>query len=982
MAELDVSTLESIFRMIQPADLLGAQKLAVANKSVESEVLRELLDVIFNMHGRGAYELNDLKRALDNVATKAEGESLKQFQRIIHFYSTEGTSDKLSKSQNMALGTDGKEPIDSVTFDEIVGKGADLKGAKKRMGVITCNSGFLSPTVRNAERVELFMNFLPSIVASRMVPLLEVEFEFNRSVPTTKESAPRFWAPGLMKFLLGGDSELTQDESSPTSKMLALRESQSADKTQLRTTAGMEMFTSPQLLVNPSPSANAGRYVDVLDPFRPLMSIESFNVNVSPTVGLYSYKKATLTLKLHDRSRMGEIADLVRPQVYQDATSAPTVWITYGWRHPAEPGNPYADFINGNMLVREAYGVINSQFAFDQVGQVTITLNLWTKGISELRTANISQDGSIAVINELKKLAKDINTHLAAKGINLAEGANKEIRSTLVLEAAERGAYPDMKKEEITKAINDLKASLKGPDPKVDSAAFEALKKELSDLDKKYLDFKKTVETQTSNIVAAQFAEVMTGPDPFLPFGAKDAKAAGETGAAAHPLTTKIEAYNKAAGTTNVKEQKSVIDTKAPGGFRRKLVSLGKLASVFFANTFKQVDGFDELQLFFYQLNDNAGDAAGTNFAGFPIEMNVFLDQYREHIERKGSERVTLEEFLQLVFDAQVSDPRALGYGFRDFYAPYDPANKHDAKLAKGKTPEQLLAATAKFQMPAPAVYVETTFAALPPEGSGSTAGPPLDLLQQFELAKLVVPGGPNMNRAKDYVRIMRIHIFDKANNPYKLPAKLLSGDDDTNFNLAVDDAKKSEALKGQQVDLSKQVNEVWKTIIKNLQPDGKLDLNGDSKVSNDEIKRFISKMVPSIIYGGNASTIISANLASKQDPLLATTQMQAMAKKAGKPSVISSNGTDVGGLPLRIVPASMTMTTMGCPLLTYAQMFFIDFNSGTTIDNIYGLTGIQHTITPGKFESQLTLTFADAYGQFFGTHQRIVDYFSNLKSG
>lgn len=970
VTDIDVNTLESIFHMIQPADLLGAQKLALSNKGAQESTVKALLDVLFNMgkYQGGVFRLEDLQAKLNEIATNASGEDLKQFKRIIHFYSSTGKVSSLSQSQNMAQGQNGVEPIPDVTFQQIIGTGTDL-GTDKKMGIITCNSGFLSPAVRNAERVELFMNFLPSIIASRMVPLLEVEFDFNRGVPGHKETHPRAWAPSLIKFLMGGDADLVKSDESPTAKMMALRESESADKKQIRTTAGMELFTAPQTLVNPVP--DTGRYVSVLDPFRPLMSIENFSVNVSPTVGLFSYKKATLTLKLHDRSRLAEIADLVRPQVYQDALQAPTVWITYGWRHPDEPDNPYADFINSHMLVREAYGIINSQFAFDQVGQVTITLNLWTKGVVDMRVANINQDGSIKVIEDLSALAKKINANLAARNISL-EGTNKEIRSSLVLEAAERGAYPDMTSDEIKKSIAALKASLKGPDSKLDAAALTTLRAQLDELDKKYLEFKKEVSSKTSEITAKQFEETLSGPDPFLPFGEKETKQSAETGAKPQDLTKAIDNYNKAAGTADVKAYTLPTDPAKPVTFRKKLVSLGKLVSVFTANVFKNTDNIDEMQLFFYQLNELAGSAASLNLASFPIEMNVFLDQYREHIERKGSERVTLEEFLQLVFDAQVNDPRALAYGFRNFYAPYDPANKHDVKLAKGVTREDLLSAQANFQMPAPAVYVETTFAA--PAGEDRI----IDQLKRFELQKLV-EGGKNMGNERHYVRIMRVHIFDKANNPYKLPAQLLKGDDDKSFELAIDQAKKSEHVSDSNPDLTKQVNDVWKAIIPQLLPDGKLDHNAGQKIPNDEIKKYVSKMVPTIVYGGNASTVIAANLASKQDPLLATTQMQAMSRKAGRPSVMSPNGTDVGGLPLRIVPASMTLTTLGCPLLEYAQIFFIDFNSGTTIDNLYNLTGITHNISPGKFESQLTLTFADAYGKFFGTHQRIINHFKEL---
>jgi hypothetical protein len=56
-------------------------------------------------------------------------------------------------------------------------------------------------------------------------------------------------------------------------------------------------------------------------------------------------------------------------------------------------------------------------------------------------------------------------------------------------------------------------------------------------------------------------------------------------------------------------------------------------------------------------------------------------------------------------------------------------------------------------------------------------------------------------------------------------------------------------------------------------------------------------------------------------------------------------------------------MTTLGCALLNINQQFFIDFGTGTTADNIYLLTHIEHRIKQGSFESHLRLTPLDAYG-------------------
>ncbi len=976
MADIDVTTLDNIFRMITPADLIGAQKLSVGKK-IDVQLVRELLHIIYGLDG--AKDIDSMAIDLETFQTKvtdANAEAKDQYKRIVHLYKTGKPCTAFGDAPFMFMGDDGKTPTENATFDQVVGKSVKLEDAKKAMGVILCNSGFLSPAVRNAERVELFMNFMPSIIASRMVPLLEVEFAFNRAIPPPDTAQPHQWSPGLLKFLLGGDNSLATDETSPTKKMLDLRETQDSSNkkvTTLHSIAGMEMFTSPQTLINASPSANAGRYVDVIDPMRPLMTIESFSVNVSPQPGLYSYKKATLVFKLHDRSRLSEIADLVRPQVYQDRGSAPTLWITYGWRHPNEPGNPYADFINGNMLVREAYGIINTQFAFDQTGQVTVTMNLWTKGVPELRTLSVNDDGSLAVVQKLKQLGEEVTRNRMALGLGPVDGANKEIRGFLLIEAAERGALPDMTDDDIQKALQAITESLRSPKAKLDTAAVEQLLAKLNELyspkDKKYLDFKKTLETQATKVTTDRFNEVITGADPFLPFAKKNEKTKTQSKKEDHPLTSVVEALNVYQGEAEIKTFATPVN-KSTLGFRKKVASFGKLLAVFTANVLKQLDSVDEMQIYFYQFNSQAGPCSGANIAEFPIEMPVFIDRYRDYVEKKGSERITLEEFLGLVVDTQLHDIRAIGYGFRQFYAAYDPAKKQAVELATGYKPDLVELAKREFRMPAIGFYLEAVYAATP------TTMTTNDRLAQFESTDSV-PGTANGGRANHYTKVMRIHIFDKNNNPYKLADAILQDEGKTVFVET-----NSAFLKQQVQDKTKDAANIWSEVMKGvLTSDGKIDR---SKVlaggaSNQEIKNFVSKMVPTIVYGGNASSVITANLASKQDPLLATTQMQALARGNGRPSNLSPNGSDVGGLPLRIVPASMTLTTLGCPLLTYAQMFFIDFNTGTTIDNIYGLTGLTHTIHPGKFESTLTLTFADAYGKFFGA-PTIVDYVKGMQ--
>ena len=52
-------------------------------------------------------------------------------------------------------------------------------------------------------------------------------------------------------------------------------------------------------------------------------------------------------------------------------------------------------------------------------------------------------------------------------------------------------------------------------------------------------------------------------------------------------------------------------------------------------------------------------------------------------------------------------------------------------------------------------------------------------------------------------------------------------------------------------------------------------------------------------------------------------------------------------------------MTLLGCPLFEYGQHFFVDMGTGTTVDNMYYVTGISHNLSPGQFETSLTLGYS-----------------------
>ena len=70
-------------------------------------------------------------------------------------------------------------------------------------------------------------------------------------------------------------------------------------------------------------------------------------------------------------------------------------------------------------------------------------------------------------------------------------------------------------------------------------------------------------------------------------------------------------------------------------------------------------------------------------------------------------------------------------------------------------------------------------------------------------------------------------------------------------------------------------------------------------------------------------------------------------------------------GVPMQIVPSQLSISTVGCPLFFPMQRIFFDFGTGTTADNVYFVTQIDHTIGNDGFKTEVKMS----YGQGFATY-------------
>lgn len=927
----EFKTLDQIFSMFSPVDLAGGVDLDLGGPVENFDNVYKRLINLLETDGHGMYKSEDfMAKLLSLVETRSgAGDKVSEddLRRRFTIFSNTGTKFFGASGADTTFDGKGKQVKVSGTAP-IFGKEFDLKGYKTML--VCSRSPFFHPSMRHTRRIETFLNNMPPVVASSLTPYLDVEFQVGSDpteVPTMNQ----------LRFLLGPVEKVT---GTPNTAMLEAHQVKN-DAGEFDY-AGMEAFTSPQTLVNPQPNVASNgvlnRFNPVLDPFRPFASIENLTISVTPAVGMFSYKKAQLTIKVHDRSRLAEISDLIRPQSYSNVT----IWLTYGWRAPVRSSNPYFEYINNNMLMREAYGIINSNFAFDQVGQVTINLELFTKGVSELRTMKISDTRGDAhfIVDEIRRLANDIADYRKKLKFDRPEGINREIRVFQVLDAAEQGEFPDMKPSEVEAAVDALRAVKSNKDPALMKQLITSLQKLYKrDQSKTRFDLKARFESKVTETIRKKFAELQTGADPFIPNDANE-------GVSGSPLVAEVKKYMHEPKNDKVK------------GFNKGVVSFGKLFSVFAGQCVATAGIVDEFQVFFYAFNDQCGPISSHSIAEFPIDMQVFLDQYRDHVTRKGGERITLEDFMQLVVNAQVLDDRAIGYGLRSYYVPYDPNNK-DAQVNKNKEKQfekalsSLTSTYGSFKKPAIEMYIETGHERVATEGESDL------LLQLAYSAKDAATVFDSEVQGKKLRRIMRIHVYDKQTNPHKAAATLLKSNDGKTFIEApsTDYAKKFVDQKTLGGDLFNNA------VFEGVQADAKTGRVKLTEFTNArQVKDIVAKMVPTITYGANGTMVTNASLTSRSDPLLSTVNM--LRNNTIRNSV-TPNGSGEGGIPLRVIPAQLSMTSMGCPLANMAQLFFIDFSTGTSVDNIYIVTGLNHVLSPGKFETQWTWGFADSYGVF-----------------
>lgn len=957
------------------------QQKYLINLNTEEET--QIIQTFINTSD-GAFFIGDLVDELDRKLSEND-ELRKKVNQVFEIYHTSETQKKYYKDSTRPTILDALGYGSGGSGQSMINASPYPSKISPNLSVILSNSHRVSPTNKNINAVTLFLNSIPNVEIARCVPYVDVNLYISK--PPKNERTKQIQTISLPRFLLGAQPV---DDNTPLDAMVISNTIEGSvasanPKSELYTVAGMELFTAPQTLVNadltidPETRSNA-----VLDKFRPFVSLNSISINVAPSTGTMSYKTGTMELVLHDRSRMAEIADFIRPDLY----GTNEISIEYGWIHPdgeseSDIRNPYGDLING-LRLKEKYMIVNSSFGLNDSGSITITLQLAMRGGPEMSTEIISSDAESvnSVLKEIEALQSLVAEYRARAFGNDQGYQTKEIRGIQILDAAQDAINYTNFSQDLREALSEFRSEMsKTSNPSVQKiidlidqlyGGVTKGKRSSYTATGKTSDNKETLQTQLRNSIIEsmqrKIAKLTTTDDPFyIPPPGRNT------------ISRNVGGRNIENGSK--KEQKQIDEIRSiynpPKGFDTGSSSLAKILLLFVGEPLANTQKFDDIQFVFYPFNSYAGYASQINIGNFVVDNEFFAENFvRWRLETIGrSANINLKDFMDFVISTIVEDPAALSYGLSE-------GGNHLFKRTiidtNGKT-----VGTETIDNPVTHnERINRILSGITPDGSFKM--PQVEFYLEC-VPKKIVPKDNEVLTDESGETILRIHIFDRQASSYDTVGSLLANARDSEIasvgNIPqaprVEDGASGAsgnpevvASRARLHNLFLETAKAYKIIEKIERKSGdNQGSDGDEKIPDTwrivggaaRIREFLYNTTPYVIYGAAGSTIIGGNLSSMQDAALSTVNLL----RSFHRTELEPNGENPGGLPMRIIPTELNLISMGCPFIEFAQQFFVDFNTGTTADNIYFVTGISHKLSPGSFTTDIKLAPGDAYGKY-----------------
>ena len=966
------------------------------------------------------------------------------------------------------------------------------------VSTILIDNPYIRIGTRNSIELSTFFNLISTVELSKCQPFIDVTFLVPNITDSPAVNNRAFKTASITHFLQGTKTESEENEIEKSLNASFIK--QVGEKEISGTTLNMSSFMMPQT-INNFDDIHVGHNENVLDLLkgvkskratavhditRPFMTIKNFVIDVAPTQGLMSFKTGKLSIVLHDRTRMRDIAPFVKPDMFGSFGSE--IIVEYGWAHTdglnstnVGEENYLGQFLN-NSKTTEKYIITNSSFSIDNNGQVNIDLSIAARGPIDVRTAAVKTNALAEMYIENLNSA-NIQLRSDLNKIELIDKSNNNIAPKIEVEGLINVITQDITKSfrsvqsinsfKVTETIihnfnkffNKLVTKLphikKFPRANTDQPengfaigyqdafntlfsfqlksngqvlsgklitenfidminisygdqiidiAFKinqlnkywnkieaALKKYFKSIDTKFLKNRR----ETLKIANEAINNLIGGVDQVDPFYNKYWNDA---------FQRTVVSGNQANKPGN---GYCYVPGIAPGfkaGDSTRYVSLGTFISSVVSTHLSNINKFDEIQIISYTANEYCGLMSNVNISSFLIPRND-LNNFLLELFTKGGE-FTIESIISQVINEFIITRSCVSYGLAGSMGTKNPLYK---RLEKGRVKTRHDKAEA--QQNAVNLQLARIYAGLANRTLTSNA---LDNLitkikttknkkdlkdnivyNMLDDVRFLMPkirmtfdaltsktdrssrGKVNSNDKKGRYEktILRISLFDQNDSPFNSINAIMRQSESSEGGLFTLVAKLNKLRfnnqsKGDKINKEFYAKQ-WEIISefiynKSTNPNGILHETEEgsgvyvikSPLGFGQFKNYFKSIMPSITYGTQNSAVLEASITTVNEAKLNTVYLA----RSLKETISKNKSVTFGGdFPLRVMPAQSSVTIYGCPFVNFAQYLFLDYETGTTIDNAYTITGIKHDLSPGKFTTSLTLSYGDVYGKYEG---------------
>lgn len=938
--------------------------------------------------------------------TTTDGKTVKKIRPNLNFATPENKPDKVFVNGS---GPD-KPPEDSNRL------------STPGLGAFVIRAPELGFNSRNAEQLNLFFNAITPLEMSRCVPYINIAVvtleDKNQPKNMSNVTFMRFIKKDGDGFALDENIGLKKAKPLGFEDIDTLFSSNMFEETVGRDVSLMDIFVSPQTMVNPdiNNSVNeldGGLYGGrILDPFVPFLTLNSVSIdNAGMGAALFSSKVGSMSMTLHDRSRLADVSKLVAANQF----GATKIILEFGWSHPE--GSPDSENIIGRFLNslrdRAVYTVKSSNFSFSDGNTVKIDLSLACFGSDETRSISAAA-GAQVPLSTFSHAIEDIVQDMIKRSEAMA-GAGSMEKSTFrevrhLLKVGQRNTtgttalttYENYK--ELVDTYSKIKSTPLSPlDPSAEKDRYLSFKSKLVNM----LSATKIVgegeDLSPDQLRAAiEQADIEnTKNSTELLYGKINALTGGFSGDNA---SYNLDPFKRAV--VDYKNPEDIdIEYEGQSSGKTTTVSLGKVLMSFVGHSLATSGLFDEVQMFFYPLNEKSGGARIHTTASLPITQATLREVFSKKLSRNPN--LSIRSAFNLIEKKLVRDKSAAVYGVSSALSVYSKVKeeteaalklieeKASAESESGevtaatKTKKQQLLDAVKLARDMREIDVRQAMTNLYSADGGPNCEPDL-IVPNLSMYIETLPAHPSISSTPPSTKdataldrwlaaegadlsktICRVHIYDEESTLRPQEALL---------NRLINEGSAGQAVVSGIGDSSKIA-----TFVKPVTVDGKKKLgytfeealvNYVQKADAPVIKEAIKRGYPSITYGASTGVIKSISVSSNVSSQVSQVILVGSFARSDNPQDAgrANNGYD----EVTVVPATITVEMLGMPLIQRGNEIFIDFGTSTTLDNIYVVKTVKHSISAGSFTTSVELVFS-GQGKTSSVKKKIIEAISRV---